>query len=939
MASATLIAKKPISALNRKVNFAYGKLFAGLTGAIAGSATQNWTTAAKSTIDAIFSVSLEKLKLDEVAWLLIQRSMVRATFDLLEDSRLTLEKQKPENAEKELAKLDFSFQETEIELNSDFFDYPARLPYLKTFQDVLLQWLEPYGVSVPDKKAIVARLGSYFAFALVREWRDKPDVYNILKRIETPFTKAENRELAWRSHRAYLQRQVQENMMDEAFGLEKVYIDLRAYYFKKEKQSEYDEEMEERHVKDAEKHVVMLQDELEKWMRKSDRKDALRVISGGPGSGKSSFCKMFAATMSGKHPDINFLYIPLHHFKCEGELMSSIEEYAQTHKFSRFEQNPADKLKEDERVFILFDGLDELSEAGKGSREVAQQFMQQLVNQLSDWNESYINVQVLVSGREVAVQGQEQFFKKTRQLFFLLPYNLTENEQNEYQGRKALITRDFRDDWWKKYGDALGKEYSTCPDRLKEKDFEEITTQPLLNYLVAVAYDRGHLKLDGDININDVYRSLLESVHKRGYEDSPHKVLQDIELKDFKIILEEIGLATWYGDGRKTTVKAIEQVCERNNRKRLLDKFKTGSESGASRLLLAFFFRKEGNQGGDDATFEFTHKSFGEYLAAKRIVRNVIQIDRDRTKKRDDYDDLYNIKDKLIEWTRLCGPAELDIYIHAYVCNEMKIIGKENLEIVQSFQNTLLELFNATLQMGGMPIEKVVDDRLKTHLEAQKWVCRAETALLGVLNACARTTGNPVEIQWPKRNSMKNWLHKLSCLNDKEEDESLVVHQYFSYCHMGDHILITRCDLPYGNFYKSDLRGAYLVGADLVGADLVGADLRGAHLRGAHLERAYLRGAYLERADLVGAYLRGAYLERAYLRGAYLERANLYGANLRGAYLERANLYGANLRGANLEGTDLTDVKNFTQEQFDSVKSYDENTKTPPHIKRKKHKP
>jgi replication-associated recombination protein RarA len=46
--------------------------------------------------------------------------------------------------------------------------------------------------------------------------------------------------------------------------------------------------------------VVDLQAELEAWLRKADKDDAIRVICGGPGCGKSSFAKIFAATCAAR---------------------------------------------------------------------------------------------------------------------------------------------------------------------------------------------------------------------------------------------------------------------------------------------------------------------------------------------------------------------------------------------------------------------------------------------------------------------------------------------------------------------------------------------------------------------------------------------------------------------------------------------------------------
>ena len=58
-----------------------------------------------------------------------------------------------------------------------------------------------------------------------------------------------------------------------------------------------DEEFERKLTEDKqyERFVVDLESELSAWLNKADNNDAIRVVSGGPGSGKSSFAKIFAA--------------------------------------------------------------------------------------------------------------------------------------------------------------------------------------------------------------------------------------------------------------------------------------------------------------------------------------------------------------------------------------------------------------------------------------------------------------------------------------------------------------------------------------------------------------------------------------------------------------------------------------------------------------------
>ena len=98
-------------------------------------------------------------------------------------------------------------------------------------------------------------------------------------------------------------------------------------------------------------------------------------------------------------------------------------------------------------------------------------------------------------------------------------------------------------------------------------------------------------------------------------------------------------------------------------------------------------------------------------------------------------------------------------------------------------------------------------------------------------------------------------------------------------------------------------------------------DLKYAYLRGAKLQGGDWRHAYLPGADLQGANLQDADLRNANLQGADLYNADLRGADLRGAELTGANLQSAKLQSANLFLTDLTGVKNLTEDQLRSARN------------------
>ena len=92
--------------------------------------------------------------------------------------------------------------------------------------------------------------------------------------------------------------------------MRQVYVPLRAYY---EQESEVHQQIVSDHNLN-ERIVLDLNLVLEAWLQDNRPDDAIRLITGGPGSGKSSFSKMFAAQQS-RIEDRLILFIPLHLFR------------------------------------------------------------------------------------------------------------------------------------------------------------------------------------------------------------------------------------------------------------------------------------------------------------------------------------------------------------------------------------------------------------------------------------------------------------------------------------------------------------------------------------------------------------------------------------------------------------------------------------------------
>jgi predicted NACHT family NTPase len=306
--------------------------------------------------------------------------------------------------------LNSSLENGELVIDRDFFGRPGNLPIVKAAKIGFAKWLEEFVEKKVEAEKISDRLSAYFVFALNEQWRTRSQDYAALKEVlDTPFTQASEREQGWLRYRAWLQKRVEEPMFLEAFSLKQVYVPLRAYYERQvERQPEQKLELGITEGKDHERVVVDLNSELETWLQEAKPDDAIRLISGDPGSGKSSFAKIFAAQQAEKG-EIPVLLIPLHLFTPSDDLVKAVGEFVQTEGFLR--HNPMDRSDGEERLLIIFDGLDELSKQGKIAEEIAKQFLEEVRSRVWQFNQHKTRLQVLLSGREVAVQANRSKFR------------------------------------------------------------------------------------------------------------------------------------------------------------------------------------------------------------------------------------------------------------------------------------------------------------------------------------------------------------------------------------------------------------------------------------------------------------------------------------------------------------------------------------------------
>jgi hypothetical protein len=903
-----LSAKKPVSDWNKAHKWSTKALFkllaktltrmagGAIAGAGAGAATGSMTSAVLGSaagalasgaseitsdlFDAVTANEPVELEPPELAWVLIQRALSQAMQHLVLETSLALARMpsKPEELSASLEELLDRLDRREVEVNASLFRQPGDLPLLSEIRAPFRQLLLDQGIGEGPAKLAEEGLRLAFVFALREEWSRRSAIYSrISDWLQTPFCEASEQERAWESYAIRLREKIKGPIFNDELKLADVYVWPRACWLE-----EVAEEVSKGVSYDGRKRcrvVVHLARELDAWIDRGDPGDAVRVIAGGPGAGKSSFAAMYAESRSARGDRV--LLIPLYGIRePTRDLDEIVGEFARENKMP---QNPIDARRGEKRLLLIFDGLDELSMRGQVAADVAKEFVRHIITKVQLRNHDKLRLQVILDGREVVVQACEgELRNKPSQVLYLLPYYVSAEERKQWAERggwkdpEDLLDKDQRDDWWKSYQAAMGRAEEAFPNELKKKEFEEITGQPLLCYLIAFIQKNGNINLaETETNRNTIYERLVKAVYERHYAGKrPHPEVKNLSYEEFSRALEEVSLATWHGNGRSATIREIEVRCEASGVLSLLDKIRAGAVKGATRLLAAFYYRKRDEAEGDD-TFELTHKSFGEYLVARRLMRELTKIDRRLRESRETYDGDWNERTALSHWASLCGPSAMDPNLHKFLCDEAALCGQD---AAGRGQEMLCSLISAAVQRG-MPMERV-EPRLRTFHDEVRHARNAEEALLAAHCAFALVTRKVGNVKWPDAGSAGGWITRLR--GQRVEDA---------------HPLVAQC-LQYLFLAKCSLQWIDLGGADLEGADLKDANLKGANLEAASLDCANLERAVLERANLEGASLRRAMLKEANLKSANLQRAIFKGANLLNAVFDGANQAGASFDSA-----------------------------------------
>jgi hypothetical protein len=743
--------------------------------------------------------------------------------------------------------------------------------------------------------------------ALYAEKQDR--FQKVINATKGPFVEAWNRMAAWAKYdrEVILEQEWGAKIFDEDFSLAQVYVPLRAGYRSEVKQTKKRQfpnlppmpvgEDEPAPEWSSKKKPIDLGRHFSYWLHQNEVDDPIRLIAGGPGCGKSSFMKWLAAETVRRRdgPDAwHVLFIRLQSLSFHKDLHQALRQYPGLGQLGRDPLEPSTPDKPQPPLLLLFDGLDELApETTETAAALSRDFFEAVSRLLDRLHGEGRKARAVIAGRDKVMEAGFGNLSKIQRhhLFEVAPYHLSGEDLEEFEDEPPeFLTEDQRPLAWAKYAAAIGEPEAGPPAVLTDARFHDLSKEPLLNCFIVLGRQELRTLDLNTVSRNTIYKALFDRLFRRDLddgrkparhfaEDGEDVVRDEAAIRErYYQALECVALAAWRGGTERIAEhKLIQEELAQEELEHLL----ASMPNGLPGLLASFFTRQPGDAPVRESA-EFTHKSFAEYLYARRLARQAGRMAAALPPGMRETERAALRESRLAEWVRITADHRMTLEVLEWLRAELS----EQADKDRDAWHAALTPHLVTLSRDGWrdhpegTTQRLAEAR---SVNAEEALFCAWQALWQPTEMVADPADYDDDAEMPDEDEGRYWRFPYEGVE-------------------GWNSLRRRLEAVHGPAFSApllrSLRGADLGGADLGGADLGGANLRRANLEGANLEGANLEGANLEGADLGGADLRGADLGRANLGRANLGRANLGRANLRGADLTGADLGRTNLRGA-----------------------------------------
>lgn len=664
----------------------------------------------------------------------------------------------------------------------------------------------------------------------------------------------------------YLQEQIQskpnEFVFSEKFTFRDIYVPLQAQPLLKNGEIDKDQPAIE----------------LEQWAKDlltdPDQQNKVLFIQGGPGRGKSVFCRMFADWVrENLHPIWTPILIRLRDVRTIEKDFEETLRKAVNQDFAK--SDPGWLNDRNIRYLFLLDGFDELLMEGRTSGG-----LEEFLKQVGRFQESCaVNSEkqhrVLITGRSLSLQSIDRLMPSNLERVEILP-----------------MDDDRQDQWLAKWGKLTNIKTAYLKGILRDErlpsSVQELTREPLLLYLLAAMHRDGELNLEMFEGANEasakvlIYEKSIDWVLNQQRPNWLQREITEFEEGGLRRILIEAGLCVVQAGGESALIATIkERLKDDSAAKTLIDQAEQRLGEDPLKNALASFFLESGK--GKDGSVEFVHKSFSEFLCAERLKEAVEDWSKPGVRRSEPF----LVPEEQMDWEiyDLLGYGGLTVEIVGYL---MALLSNSTeFEPVRLFQR--LESFYLRWCDG-----EFIDSTPSKNFPQQKMLQLQGLKLAIGLRQVDVFAGLNVMIL----------LLELNRYAKTRED-------------LKERIVFYPCGKPDNKSFSDDrifriMSYGCCVGSSAFSA-IVGGFLSHARLNYAFLGSAFLHKAFLLEADLTHADLTHAFLHEAFLPCANLVGTTLFNANLSAACLDYANLHSADLHAAilckaSLKHTDLSNA-------------------------------
>ncbi len=605
-----------------------------------------------------------------------------------------------------------------------------------------------------------------------------------------------------------------ETVFAEKFTFKDIYVRLRA------------KPLNANGEPDKEKPSEILETWAERLLRDGDKQDRVMFVQGGPGRGKSVFCRMFADWVRANlHPIWTPILIRLRDIRT---IEKNFEETLRLAVDRDFVKDDSGWLTDRNTRYLFFlDGFDELLMEGRTSGG-----LEDFLSQVGKFQESCKSNpekghRVVITGRTLSLERIDRRLPPNLERVEILP--MDEDLQTQWFANWRKVTEPEKAQAFQEFLQDL-----RCPKRIRGSEDEMgLAQEPLLLYLLAAMHRDREIKIEDFENARGVsakiliYEKSLDWVLTKQRPEWLNRDLTELEIEGLRRILPEAGLCVVQTGGECAALKTIEaRLGSDNNANALLEQARERLGENPLKNALAAFYLQPARDKEKGGSVEFAHKSFGEFLCAERLKESLEDWSKpgDRRKK-------YYLSNDEMDW---------EIY---------DLFGYGGL--TQEIAEYLMGLLEKNIEVQDPEkVEKFV--RLFDRLEHfyRRW-CSGEFI-----------DATPENLPQKKMRLLKDQL--------KDRDVQLGVRQVDVYAGLNAAILLLELN-RYANKDRGDLKGKVAfypcgrsdskdfdkslllgvigysqcigvagfvntVGEFFSGANLRGADLRGANLRGANLE-------------------------------------------------------------------------------------------------------